>query len=511
MANDAPAAWQDVDPVVNSTIGYFLSLIGVKLPRLEQIIDEAVLKNRLLSPYYPGIIHAVYFISRFYKNTQAGAGAGDALGLSPQTKLRNLARARLLRHNGNDMTVLEHAMAISSLINLGNVHKVEQATMEHFIVRVERDGFPPSAFCIDPAQNGERHYAGASALTAVFCAEALARYDASASRQKDPPRVHDHIRSIARLSCQNLCPDLRAECISQIEKISDSAITGLAYEFHELLSKEGKIIPLEIVEQLSLASLYGWIAYTIYDDILDGESDPTLLPCANFFLRKLTGIYSTLSAEYAGADALFADIMDRTDNANAWEWQDCRIIPLDKERLVLPQALPSFGDHQTLADRSMGHAMGPLMEALIAGHDTDSEIYKNVKLFFQHYLIARQLHDDAHDWVGDLLNGRINSIGVLVIRRFREIHPEINRIFAIKDVLPELQKIFWDEVIDDASAMIALHIADARRERKKCSFLENADFMEDVLRKLGSGASRAINERDQALVFLKDLKGRPKL
>ena len=67
IGDDAAAAWQDVDLVVNSTIGYFLSLIGVRLSRLEDFIDNAVRENRLSSPYYPGTFHVGYFLSRFYK------------------------------------------------------------------------------------------------------------------------------------------------------------------------------------------------------------------------------------------------------------------------------------------------------------------------------------------------------------------------------------------------------------------------------------------------------------
>jgi hypothetical protein len=310
---------------------------------------------------------------------------------------------------------------------------------------------------------------------------------------------------MARLSCRVLSPDLRVATLAQIEKTSDERITMLAYEFRDMLYKNGVLIPCEIVEQLSLANLYGWMAYEIYDDVLDGEDqcgdDPLLLPCANFFLRSLSKIYASIDALIPGARSLFDGTMNCIDGANVWEQRYCRD--------AAQRTLPRFGDHQTLADRSVGHIMGPLAELLHAGYMPNSREYKNVELFFRHYLIARQLHDDAHDWADDLSRDRVNSIGTLVLRRFKEKYPDTHNDrppVALLNILPELRKIFWEEIIDDASEMIRSHITTARDARERSIILADTDFMECALRNLESGARRAIKERDKALVFLNDYK-----
>jgi hypothetical protein len=112
VANDARATWQDVDPVVNSTIGYFLSLVGVRLPPLQKFLEDAVRKGQLTSPYYPGIFPAIYFLSRFYKNCEVSSTANTT-----RATLANIVTEPLQR---NSITTLERAMAISSLINLGH-------------------------------------------------------------------------------------------------------------------------------------------------------------------------------------------------------------------------------------------------------------------------------------------------------------------------------------------------------------------------------------------------------
>jgi hypothetical protein len=505
VSDDASAAWQDVDLAVNSTIGYFLSLVSVRLPPLQKFLEEIMHKSQLTSPYYPGIFPVVYFLSRFYKN------CGDA-GMASATRaaLADIITERLQYDN---ITTLERAMTISALINLGYTKKlVLGAAADLLVARLEREGFLPYAFCIDPARDGKRCYAGASALTAAFCAEALSLAQlhyaisdgaggvdcATAARA---PTIHNHICSLARTACRMLNPDLCTMAIAQIEKTSDEKITTLAYECYEALYKKRILVPPDIVESLSLANLFGWMAYDIYDDALDGEDGATLIPCANFFLRALTEIYHSLGGRAAEIVSLFYSTMNRIDNANAWEQRHCRILagsdatPGD----ILTCPLPSFGDHQTLADRSIGHAMGPLAMLLLAGYDAESKAYKNVESFFRHYLIARQLHDDAHDWADDLLRGRVNSVGVIVLKSFKEKYSDA--------ALPKLKKIFWEETIDVAARMIIAHVVAARRARES-SPLSDTDFMESALQRLASGARRAVAERNEALIFLEDYGGR---
>jgi hypothetical protein len=51
--------------------------------------------------------------------------------------------------------------------------------------------------------------------------------------------------------------------------------------------------------------------------------------------------------------------------------------------------------------------------------------------------------------------------------------------------------------------MIIAHVVAARHAREN-SPLSDTDFMESALQRLVSGASRAVTERNEALVFLKD-------
>jgi hypothetical protein len=185
--------------------------------------------------------------------------------------------------------------------------------------------------------------------------------------------------------------------------------------------------------------------------------------------------------------------MNSIDGANAWEQKRC----------LLPNSLPFFGDYGTLADRSIGHAIGPLTEILIAGYGPSSKEFRMTQTLFRHYLIARQLHDDAHDWAEDLLRGRVTSVGALVIRKFQtEHHCPCPARDAIANALPVMRELFWREVIGEVAQLIERHVAAARRARGRSAIIADKDFMEEELAALEDAARKALAERDDTLLFL---------
>ena len=197
---------------------------------------------------------------------------------------------------------------------------------------------------------------------------------------------------------------------------------------------------------------------------------------------------------------IFSWIMNTVDGANEWEQVYCKIPDGDKGRI--PAQLPTFGDHENLANRSIGHAMGPLVETLIAGYALDSKEAKIILSLFRHYLIARQLHDDAHDWADDLLRGRVNSVGAIVIKKSQcEMQGQSRPL--ITDAIPGLRKTFWEVAIDTVVSLICRHIGAARDARKRSTLIGNGYFMEEDLAALEASAIRTLNERDDALLFLK--------
>jgi hypothetical protein len=487
VPKDSSESWHDIDIVVNSNIGYFLSIIDIHLPAVEKFIAQTIKEHRLLSPYYPGFYPAIYFLSRFYKNQD----------------LAEILTADLAA-NAKQINMLERAMAISSLINLGRSSTmIGQKILAPFIAQIKSEGFKPYAFCIDPRRDNKRSYAGSSALTAALCVEALYGYYSSqnSSSTKWPITAHAHIQNLAREQCQKDALELHALAMQQIERTSDERITGIAYEVQKILTINDQIISDALTENLALANLYGWMAYTIYDDVIDGEGNAALIPCANFFLRKLIDMYSYLDKELPGTQVIFNITIDSIDTASAWEQKYSTIhMPIEN---ILTQELPPFDDYSNLANRSIGHALPPLIGLLSIGYDMHSEEYTKTQDLFRHYFIARQLHDDAHDWEEDLLHGKINSVCALLLKNFQKKYCEHSKLVHLNDALPELRRIFWEEIIDEATNLILFHIACAQTAKEKSTVFGKTDFMEGPLQNLRLSAQKALKERQTTIEFLK--------
>jgi hypothetical protein len=442
-----PDKWRDVDLVVNSNIGYFLSRVGVRLSNLERFVRERVERGNLYSPYYPGSCPVEYFTSRF----------------------------------------------------LGSASAPPPVDVERLFARGEFDR--PQPFCIDPSRDGKMCYAGSSALTAAFCAEALASrlsqfsqapQISSSSWHHRPPAIPaatllERAKMTARGRCYRLPESLKAITLREIEATNAGEMVMVPYAMHHALGNP-QTVSRRRLDDLALANLYGWMAYTIYDDVLDGDKDEQQtrlkLSGANFFLRELTAYYIQLENEIPGIGEYFWQLLDGIDSANAEEQERVGGIAVDR-----------------LADRSLGHAL-PALAVLFAsgaarmGSAAAAKITETTLSFFRNYLIARQLHDDAHDWSDDLARGRLNSAGA----RLMAIHSTGEQGDPI-----DLKKFFWREAIPAIVADIKKYLNQARADLavlQSMGIIRDQAPLEEWLMRLEAAAGRAIRERDEVEKFI---------
>jgi len=557
-----PEKWRDVDIVVNSNIGYCLSRLGVTLPNLTQFIDDRICDRNLRSPYYPGAMQVLYFVARFYHGVEY-VGSGAEKIREKKAALADMVLREWRRHDtGNEarQNPLETAMTISTLIDLGFGNILTSPDAKIFAERCMQKEFQPYPFCIDPSRDGRVCYAGSAALTAAFCAEALAKCarfcDASdtlttraiassvgashvlklnsanfsyAVTPARTPRASpsdillSRIKMMAQAKCFGLPDDLKALVLGQIDGVSDAEIVMVPYAMHHAIGTPQNISS-RLLDELALANLFGWMAYTIYDDVLDGEacgsdgagdngSDATsatphgspqiLLSAANFFLRSLTLQYAALDTQIPGLLDEYIRVMNIIDDANAWEQVHCH-GSIENSIFVLPQKqkLPyaSRAGLAKLADRSLGHALPALGVLFAAGYVPGSREAITTAAFFRNYLAARQLHDDAHDWKEDLLRGRINSVGARLIR------------FDSTNHISTLQKLFWYEGVPEVVADIIFFLNRAREavcgiedvcgaSAGRALFKNPASLLEFV-DNLQSAAERTLCERNEVMRFL---------
>lgn len=489
--------WQDVDLAVNSNVAYFLATQKIYLPNVTALIESAIAGRQFFSRYYHSAYPIIYFMARFYKGSKTSLITDYLLeSYSPQSAWGN---------------PLATALAAAALLRLGVPSSQLSGAVDFLLQTQHRGGWPGGALYIDAASGGRRRYAGSPALTTAFCLEALARYKAanSLNYRKNRPatnKVHQELASeIAKRATarfEHMDKDLAGVGAAMVKKVAGSQngreIMLLPCLLNEALARRRATAGPGLLARLGLASLYGWIAYTIYDDFLDQEGSPWQLPLANTALRELTLILHGILPGDKAFNQTVESVLDGMESANCWEVTHCRAA-VEGGSLKIA-ALPDYGNLGRLAERSLGHALAPLalLHASVPRPARESRALLN---FFHHYLIARQLNDDAHDWETDLARGHINSVASLLIKAY---HPGKRQVtLELSEAVPEMRKIFWSQKIKTVSGNIFEEARKARTFLAGCPSIWQPENLLRLLRPIELSARKALDQSSQAADFIK--------
>jgi hypothetical protein len=233
--------------------------------------------------------------------------------------------------------------------------------------------------------------------------------------QLDPADQAAFERIAAQLSADvaRLSPALR--------ELAGGRLGGLvAGEFSQIVALLPRwladLAPLdaERCDRLGRAGLYAWWYGQIVDDILDGGERPEALPVAQHALLRALDAYRELGLL---AGEAWADLLARTDasaGAYARELAPRRVDPatvtdehlaLWTPALIIERASPAG----FVVTAQLALAAPPGAAALRAALDQALRCLMG----------ARQIADDASDWLGDLKAGQLNYVAAGLIRHFR--------------------------------------------------------------------------------------------
>lgn len=308
---DAPEIWRDVDPAVNANIAFFLRLNEVTLDGLNAFLERCIESDAYASPYYPSYHTVAYFIARSYRGPLQG-------------RLKEYLHSRR-DGDGGWGNPLETALCLSAMIEASGTPEEIALSLERFERFSPEDMCTAYAFCIDPAIRGKRYFCGSSALTAALCLEASMRARRLLT-QRGTAAVPDEYPS------QKLRQRIWERVIGDIDPATAERIRGvdgrgnvslLPLRFRDALGDRGSRVADVTVEDLGAANLYGWAAYTVYDDILDGEGDPQAVPVADLCLKKAIDIFTDVLPQTPFA-VIAKDVIARIDASNAWEASVCK-------------------------------------------------------------------------------------------------------------------------------------------------------------------------------------------
>jgi hypothetical protein len=231
-----------------------------------------------------------------------------------------------------------------------------------------------------------------------------------------------------------------------------------AYVFKKFSNKRQRFDTIK----LGAANVLCWAAYTLYDGILDGDGSVCDLPTANVAMRRSLSLLSEVfSSEQS--QTLIAHLFDAMDQANAWELLNTRLKV--REASISIADIPDYRDLSILSNRAAGHIVAPLCMAQAMGL-TDKQqhmIHKGL----HHYLVARQLNDDLHDWVDDLHSGR----STYVVSRLLVGAKVTQGTYMLSELEKRLKYYFWHHGFEMLSQELLQHVAHSKSSFRKTKLI----------------------------------------
>lgn len=468
--------WDSVDLGVNLSIGYWLHLNGVTLPNLTRFFEQALMHHQLTTPYYPRPLPILFYTSRLLQNSAQQQLQREVVDHCKPASPLELALLLLINNNLND------ALASADI-------DILQLTAAQ-----NQDGsWPVACFYtgVHP-DNTQQSWAGSKALTTSFALLALNKW---ALQQQALRAKNDS----AAEKLQHQISDAVAERLKGLEGVlseqvryylkqvrnndAKALITSMPWLCYRAIGAQAARLSPHILHLLSQANVCGWIAYTIYDAVLDTTDNLHALPLANCCLRELTRIYTTEFLETPAVATYFSHVMDRQEAAAAWEMAHYRFNPATTNNQL---QLPDFEDLRTTAERSLGQSLSSCSLLLLLGFTPESNLFKQMEQFFQHYLTARQLNDDAHDWEIDLAHGQITA----VTSRLLNTPPKLRHT------------VFWTDTIDWICETIELHLNAAADALNQSPELEHPELLRELLAGPKSAVTKVRAERKKLTDFL---------
>lgn len=442
--------WRDVDVAVNANVGLLLARLGVVSEPLESYISDCIEKGEMTSPYYIGSVPILYFVSRWYRGSQ-------------QDHLKVLVKQQLELYQ----PPLFIAMLVTAACNLDHASIITPKILRSLLDSQLEGGWPASPLYYEPPEQGAWRYAGSAELTTAFAVEALQLW-LNSQAAVEQVTINSVPTNLAGLYAQRV---LELKTTGRIEVLDPAGVIARALGF---------VRKRHVIEALNEASINGWVAYTIYDDFLDNEGNPRYLGVANVAMLQALSSFSKALPTNRYYARFVIDTFEKVDAANTWEVVNARD----------PDNLPAYGNLHQLADRSWGHVLAPTGTMLAAGFSLGSPEVKMLHGFMRHYIIAKQLADDAHDWQEDLRCGRISAVVAMLLRGCGEESDDARQLY------------FWQHTILDVNKHILRHLRRAQGYLDRSHVFIDKTELQEWLISLEKICAQVEQGRKDALDFI---------
>lgn len=457
-----------IDVLANAYIGAFIREIAKPLPKLEAYIDTQLPQYGFMHPLYTPQACA-YLLDRIYPNEMVSDFLGADQSASSQTTALNL----LIGSNK------DRDEAVKALLKMQLSDGSWQA--EEF-VKGKRSKLLTTALIMQGLTKDlpvEKHTSTIPSLEEELHGDIICKGFQVYTQTAEPLKASGYC-SIARV----------------IGADKQHEITLLPFYFAKALDLAMDIKAVEKYRQLGLANMLCWTAYTIYDHLLDDEGDPYFLSAANVAQRASLTAYSQAVGQGEEFLLYVSNGFLGMDETNAWELKNCRYR--QKNKRIFLTNLPDFAELDMLANRSFGHVLGPLALVYTMRATATMHQKKAFESALRHYLIARQLTDDIHDWQADIKKGHVSYVVASILQELAVPPGNYD-----KDRLLRIMRLcFWSRTLPEVAERILGHTRQARTLLKDSNLVVHGNYIWPFIDKLETSARVALDTQIDSHAFL---------
>ena len=247
--------------------------------------------------------------------------------------------------------------------------------------------------------------------------------------------IHSYVDSFA--------PPLQAMARPFFERLAQGEFSQVVALLPYWLADILPVAP-EVSHWLGIAHLYGWWYYAAQDELLDHEAPPAALLGGHLALLKMIEIYQRLGVAHAACWADFARLALISAEFYAVELQTrfTHLAELTPNRLSLLNV-------EFIINRGAPFYFNTIAQLYLADIPAHDSRRQDLPAALRYFSAARQISDDAGDWLADLQRGQLNYVSAQLIQRLyrrglvrsgTDLDPERLAGYQLQD------EAFWTEI-----------------------------------------------------------------
>jgi hypothetical protein len=428
--------WKDIDPVVNCNIAYFLSLQGIFLPNVISYLSKTFAKE-FESKYYPSIFPVLYFFSRFYEQYEVYTNAKHLKNVLKGTAKRAL-KALLSQYTLNKCfgNSQDTALAVNTILSLDT----SMVSSDFVLVCLDtlarnqlHGSWESERLCIHTNKHGVMKTVGSKMITTALCFEAFQKFETLCEKEHkqsigdNSPSSYfvslETTKEILEQSFRGATKQVLLEKLNALSHSDNFRITTqfatLCYKSFPLKYKDDTLNHISML--LGCASMLGWVAYSLMDDVLDRD------------IEKNEGMPLVQRVQLLAVQTYRQCVGD-----TPWFWDK-----LDRFKKEMDEALEASHNNmrktmETLEEQSWKKSLGCMLGVyamLSFLPESEREEKANILLsFFKHFIATRQLSDDAHDWKADLIAKHETLVTLLLKKDTKTGNTDYETVFWTKTI-----------------------------------------------------------------------------